>query len=465
MEQYLKLLEGLAGVEADAILWDEPGFTCTYGTLPFSRSHRREYARATGKALESDLWKLALEAEDGSHVPVRTTYYSGVRESIVRAQARTFRRARSVWGRSTMSGMHDTWHFESGDMCDMNHGSLDLWRGLVAKSGGFVDLGGIDALREVASPRYVHLAAMSVIAASLGKFSRDGVAYNNLWTVGDDGGEGWQSQVMDHCVSIMGLFGTRWLAHAYGPVGTIGEEESFLGSPPLPGYPAHSTWAGFPAWNRRLNDHCRAVHHRLPWSNLLVVYPVESMYAWADERADRASQSIFRLILELLDAHYHVDVLSPELCWEGSWGKRGFRLGNRQYDAMVYPHARVLPTNHASLVCRGAGRLLFALDRPVMTAGGDPVRLPEYRFAPQVEDVLAFLSSMEELRPVRAPARSWVTCTETDDGTVVSIAPARCGQSYGGRLLYRGHPFELSPGTALRRVLFPRRGAPHTLSH
>jgi len=465
MEEYLKLLEALAGVEADAILWDEPGFTCTYGTLPFSRSHRRKYARATGRVLENDLWKLALEAEDGSHVQVRTTYYSVIRESIVCAQTRTFQRARSIWGRSIVSGMHDTWHFESADMCDMNHGSLDLWKGLVSKSGGFVDLGGIDALRDQTSPWYAHLAAMSVIAASLGKFSRDGIAYNNLWTVGDDGGEGWQRQVMDHCVSIMGLFGTRWLAHAYGPVGTIGEEESFLGSPPLPGYPAHSTWGGFSGWNRRLNDHCRAVHHRLPWSNLLVVYPVETMYALADRRADRVSQTIFQLILELLDAHYHLDVLSPELCAVGSWGKRGFRLGDRQYDAMVYPHARVLPTNHVPLVRRAGGRLLFAFDRPVMTAGGDPVRLPEYRFAPRMEDVMALLSSMDDLRPVVAPDRCWTTCTETNDGTVVSVAPARSGQEYGGRLLYRGLHFELVPGTALRRVLFPLRGTPRLLSH
>ena len=464
MEKYLKLLDALAGVNADAILWDEPGFTSTYGTLPFSPSHRRGYARATGRVLERDLWKLALEAEDGSHVQVRTSYYSVVRESIVRAQTRAFQRARSVWGRSIVSGMHDTWHFESADMCDMNHGSLDLWKGLVSKSGGFVDLGGIDALRDPSSPWYAHLAAMSVIAASLGKFSRDGSAYNNLWTVGDDGGEGWQRQVMDHCVSIMGLFGTRWLAHAYGPVGTIGEEGSFLGSPPLPGYPAHSTWEGFPGWNGRLNDYCGAVHHRLPWSNLLVVYPVESMYALADVRADHASRSIFQLILELLDAHYHVDVLSPELCAEGSWGKRGFRLGDRQYDAMVYPHARVLPTNHTPLVRRAGGRLLFAFDGPVMTAGGDPVRLPEYRFAPQVEDVKAVLSTMKDLRPVVAPDHSWATCTETEDGIVVSVAPARCGQQYGGRLLYRGLPFELAPGSALSRVLFPRRGTPCALS-
>jgi len=462
MEAYHRLLTSLArsGVQTDGILWDEPGFTCTYGTLPYSPSHRREYRRATGRALAEELWKLVLEAEDGSHVRVRTSFYRTIRESIVRAQKGSFRRARSLWGRSVVSGMHDTWHFESADMCDMNHGSLDLWQGLASKSGGFVDLGGINALRDRSSPWYAHLAAVSVIAASLGKFSRDGCAYNNLWTVGDDAGEGWQREVMDHSVSIMGLFGTRWLAHAYGPVGTIGEEDSFLGSPPLPGYPAHSTWEGFPVWNRRLRDHCLAVEHRLPWSNLLLLYPVESMYALADPRADGAARSIFQLILELLDAHYHVDVLSPELCAAGRWGRRGFRLGNRTYDAVVFPHARVLPIHHLGLVRGAGGRLLFAFERPLMTTAGIPVRLPEYRFAPRLEDMLALLDSMDELRPVTAPLHSWVTCTETREGVVISLAPARSGQEYGGRLLYRGIPFELGVSALLRRVLYPRKGAP-----
>ena len=465
MTQYEDLLAGLAraGVTPSGVLWDEPGFTCTYGTLPFSPAHRRAYRRATGTPLEAELWKLAFDAQDGSHVRARCSFYRIVRESIVRAQSRMHRHARALWGRTTVTGMHDTWHFESADMCDMNHGSLDLWAGLKSKSAGFVDLGGINALRDPSSQWYAHLAAMNTMAASLGKFSSDRHAYNNLWTVGDDGGAGWQREAMDHCVSAMGLFGLRWLAHAYGPVGTIGQERSFLGSPPLPGYPDHSTWPGFPEWNRRLRDQCATLEDRLPRSNLLLLFPVETLYALADSRADRLAQVVFQLILALLDVGFHLDVLSPRYAARGRWGKTGFILEDQRYEAIVYPHARVVPENYGPLV-RGSGRrLLIAFDHPRVCERGRAVRLPEYRLARHKEEVVAVLESFTRLRPVSAPERSWTTWTETSAGVVVSVTPARCGQRIGGRLLYRGHAAEIPSTTALTRVLFPPQGDPRVL--
>ena len=461
MKRYGELLGELArsGVDPTGVLWDEPGYTCTYGTLPFSPAHRRAYRRERGTALERDVWKLAIEAEDESHLKVRTTYYRIVRESIVRAQSLMQRRSRELWGPRTVIGMHDTWHFESADMCDMNHGSLDLWAGLRSKSAGFVDLGGIDALRDPGSPWYAHLAAMNVIAASLGRHSRDREAYNNLWTVGDDDGAGWQREAMDYCVSTMGLFGLRWLAHAYGPVGTIGQERSFLGSPPLPGYPDHSTWAEFPAWNRRLREHCAAVENRLPEANLLLLFPVETLYGTADGRADRAAGEVFGLILALVDAGFHPEVLSPVLAARGRWTTEGFCLNGRCYQAAVYPHARTLPEDYRRLF-RGAGtRMLVAFDHPRRTAAGRPVRLPPYRLAPGVQEVLAVLGTVPALRPVTAPPHAWTTWTKTGAGVVVSVAPARCGATVEGRLSYRGQSVVLPPTSSLSRIVFPRTRA------
>jgi hypothetical protein len=453
MAQYEEMLTRLAhaGVTPSGVLWDEPGFTCTFGTLPYSPSHRRAYRRATGAALERGLWKLAFDAEDGSHLPVRCAYYRVLRESVVRAQSRMQRRGRALWGRTTVSGMHDTWHFESADMCDMNHGSL-------SKSAGFVDLGGIDVLREPSSPWYAHLAAMNVIAASLGKFSSDRCAYNNLWTVGDDNGAGWQRAVMEYCVSTLGLFGIRWLAHAYGPVGTIGQERSFLGSPPLPGSPDHSTWPGYPGWNRRLREHCAAVEDRLPRSNLLLLFPVETLYGLADGRADRVALEVFQLILDLLDAGFHLDVLSPRFAARGKWGRRGFALQDQRYEAVLYPHARIVPEDHASLF-RGAGeRLLVALDHPRVTERGRAIRLPEYRLVAAREQIGSVLGSFSGLRPVRAPQNAWATWTEIAEGVVVSLAPARYGLEISGRLGYRGRASEIPPTTGLIRVMFPHDG-------
>ena len=344
MREYAGRLSGLKkeGIETGSLMWDEAGYTCTYGNLPFTPAIRRFFRLSTGIPLEKQLWKMAFEAADGSHVPVRISYYRGVQKSVNDAQRFTNRAMRRLWGPGTIASVHDTWHFESADMCDMNHGSMDLWEASHVKSGGFVDLGGINALREPGSPYYANLAALSAIAASLGRHSRGGFAFNNLWTVGDDGGEGWQREVMDHCVNVMALFGLRWLAHAYGPVGTIGEEHTFLGSPPLPGYPGHSTWSGFPSWNDRLRAHVAATGGGLPGANVLLLFPVESLYALADGRADRAASELFALILGLVDAQYQVDVIGTTDAAGGAWRREDFRIGDHAYEAVILPFGRVI---------------------------------------------------------------------------------------------------------------------------
>jgi hypothetical protein len=445
------------GCHPDGVMWDEPGYTCTYGTLPCSGAIGREYRRTAGRELWGDLWKLAFEAEDGSHVTVRNAFYASVQRTMNRSNLATTRFVRKLWGGVTVSGIHDTWHFESADMCDMNHGSMDLWQGMRAKTGGFVDLGGIEKLRDSASPWYAHLAAMSVICSSLGKMSEGGYAYNNLWTVGDDNGEGGQRAAMNHCVEIMALFGTRWLAHAYGPVGTIGEEKTFLGSPPLPGYPDHSTWRHFPGWNSRMAQELGAVEGRLPEAKICLIYPVETLYALGGTEADTVAQGIFELTLELLDHHHHVDIHAPSLCMRGRWSGGEFVLGSSRYDLLMLPSALVIPEHLSSLLRAGRERVLFVGELPQRTSRGKRIPLPAGRQrweAVTPADALVRLNAIPALRPVNAPEGTWVTMTRLGRGTMVSVAPARCGFRYSGPLAYGGVEVDLPERAGLTRILF-----------
>lgn len=454
MEHYLNMLDDVKaeGCRADGLMWDEPGFTCTYGTLPFSPFIRTAYQRKQGKGIERDLWKLALEARDGSHIPVRVAYYEAIQRLLNSANERFTRHAKRLWGTGTISGIHDTWHFESADMCDMNHGSLDLWQAAKTKTGGFVDLGGIDKLRDPASPWNANLAAMSVICASLGKMSSGGYAYNNLWTVGDDEGQGWQATVMDHCVNTMALFGTRWLAHCYGPVGTIGEEQSFLGSPAMPGYPDHSTWRYYPMWNRRLEEHFATVEKKLPSSNVLVLFPVTSMYSLGGPRADRLATLVFNLVLALLDNHYHVDMLSTSACAGARWSGRGFVVGKLTYRAVISPLA--------SADDRGKFRL--TRNKNAYVPGIES--LDEKGQRQIINDVLAWLHDLPDTRPVIVPGNCWTTITHVRAGTLVALSPSRHGSRYCGQVAFGDDHVELADErNGLTRILFPAGGKPRML--
>ncbi len=445
MREYARRLASLKknGIQAQGLMWDEPGYTCTYGSLPFTPVLRKACAAALGFPLERVLWKLALDAADGSHVHVRQWYYRVVQQSVVDAQRSANRVMRRIWGPQCVAGIHDTWHFESADMCDMNHGSMDLWKGAETKSGGFVDLGGVNDLREPSSRHYADLAALSVIAASLGRFTPGKFAYNNLWTVGDDDGEGWQETVMDHCVNVMALFGTRWLAHAYGPVGTVGEERSFLGSPPLPGYPDHSTWPAFPRWNKRLQSHFSVTGGHLPETNLLVVYPVDTLYGLADERADRVAADVFTLLLALVDAHYQPDVISPARAARGRWKNGKFVIGRFSYDAVIMPYTPDPRKELVSLFRKHESRLLHIDDAPLEPG--------------------VFLKKIETLgvdRPVRGPKQSWVSLTRLHNETIVTLIPSRHGGSIEGLVRYGGSQMSVPRSGGLVIVRFRDDQAP-----
>ena len=445
MREYARRLaqQKKAGIHPHGLMWDEPGYTCTYGSLPFTPMIRTAWTESLGTSPDRVLWKLALDAADGSHVHVRQTYYRIVQQTVVDAQRATNRVMRRLWGPRCVAGIHDTWHFESGDMCDMNHGSMDLWKGAEAKSGGFVDVGGVNDLRLPTSPYYANLAALSVIASSLGRHSAGTFAYNNLWTVGDDDGEGWQLTVMDHCVDVMAFAGNRWLAHAYGPVGTIGQERSFLGSPPLPGYPDHSTWPGFPVWNRRLREHVQATGGVLPAANVLVVFPVDLLHGLADTRADRVAADMFGSVLALIDAHFHPDVVSPIIASRGRWVNGVFVVGRHRYDAVVVPAGVEHDKNIAVAMRNGGDRIV--------------------RFDPTAAGVAALphrLASLAIPRLVRGPEGSWVSIVHGSHGSVATVVPSRHTGVIEGDVVCGASVARIARTAGLVRVHFPESGAP-----
>lgn len=448
------------GVLFNAHMWDEPGYTCTYGTYPISKQIRSIVRKELNNPLEDALWKLAFETEDGSHGTIRNAYYRAVQQTVNQAHRKTNTVVRRLWGAKTQAGIHDTWHFESADMADMNHGSMDLWRGAKEKSGGFVDLGGVDKLADPASPWYANLATMNVVAVSLARMQNEPVAWNNLWTVDDDSGDGSQRAAMHHCVNAMALSGVRWLAHCYGPVGTVGEENTFLGSPPLPGYPAHSTWKSFPEWNRRLRDHFRIAENRLPSSNVLVLFPIETLYALGDSRADQVSNDVFDLVLALLDAHYQVDLFSPEWARQGRWNNGRLVCGGLAYDAVLYPHPRTVDERVGAFLRQKGSAVQYVFSAPERTVGNRRLK-GTGRVLGSKREIIEFLQKTPPLRPFKAPAGTWVSCTSLKRGMLVSLMASRCGGTFSGRVEYAGSAIDVKGGVGeLLRVLFPGRGEP-----
>jgi hypothetical protein len=269
---------------------------------------------------------------------------------------------------------------------------------------------------------------------------------------------------MDHCVKIMALFGTHWLAHAYGPVGTIGQERSFLGSPPLPGYPQHSTWKEFPRWNQYCALQETFTGGKLPEANLLVVYPVETLYAHAGPGADAIARRTFELLLALLDHHYHVDVLAPADVESGRWRRSRFECPAGRYDVVLLPFPEVVTPKMVRTLGRKNDRVLCSFAGPERTERGTTLNGPAWRISQAIEGVLEYLAQFPELRPVSAPTGTWVTWTAHTEGAMVTLAPARCCATYVGTVRWAGASADVHQNAGLTRILFPPSGSPRILT-
>ena len=452
LQRYLAMLKALSEqVSAvDMIMFDEPGYTSVYGALPFSTIIQNRFHQKTGLQLSRQLWKFAVASADASHVPVRINYFKTVQETMVDFQKKTLDAAKKYWSDDMLFGIHDTWHFESADMADMNHGSMDLWKSLPTKSYGFVDFGGIDKLRRPDCDHYANFAALGIICKSLGKFAEKAVCYNNLWTIGDDDGEGWQAGVMDYCVNNLAVLGQRWMPHAYGPVGTIGEENTFLGSPPLPGYPNHSTWEHYPAWNRRLKEHFSTAGEHLPWANILLVYPIEHLFSEPDARANECAKNVFKILLALHDHHFHVDVVSPEMLLGGQWQDGTFQLNQYQYERIICPYPNFIDDIIAGVLRAGRQNVfrIFAATENMKPADSMAMQCMQ-----DIAKLIDFLKR-QNLRPVVAPPHCWVSLTVQDAQSIISVAPSRYTFTYEGDLGYKTHSATLSRSSGLTRIAF-----------
>ena len=89
--------------------------------------------------------------------------------------------------------------------------------------------------------------------------------------------------------------------------------------------------------------------------NLLLVFPVDALYALADRRADRHAQEIFNLILALVDRQYQVDVCSPEEIQKGRWQGDSLCLHGHVYEAVILPWMSVVEDPTLRLLAKAPG--------------------------------------------------------------------------------------------------------------
>jgi hypothetical protein len=438
--EYVRALAALhaGGARPSRIVWDEPGYPCVNGCFPVNEVIMDD--AVSGVVSPPRVQRLLWERAPGDEAAFRGAYYKAIQDEIISARREINDALRAASIPFRVEGIHDTWRWESADSADRLHGSLDLWKSGRGGRAAFVDLGSIQLLRAPSNDFHSNLAGISAAALGLGRRSRAGVAFNNMWTTGE---ARWQRGVMSHAVDALALNGARWIAHIYGPAGVLGAHHSFLGLDVTPGYPHHSTWRMMPDWTARLRAHHERLAGALPVPDVTMVFPLGTLYALDKSAADAVFADLFRAILYLTDHHLTVELVS-EADLRGVRGRAAARCVVHAYPSRTHA-ARALPLPDA-LHCVYAGPVPPTVVCDPAGAGVPGTSDPEALFA--------LLGSMGPKRELTAPPRCWATRCAVPGGHVVTLIPARHGYRYRGLLVFRGTRVEIPSHDGLCRVLF-----------
>lgn len=427
------------GVVLDGICWDEPGYATAFDPrfradrmrLPGGDGIRDIFFKKTGIDLMDHLYLLVRHDDEHTALDVRRAYYESVQEAVLGFQEELGSEARRLFGPETDIGIHSTWHQNADDLI---HGSGDWWEATRTLTGGFTDVGSAEELDRPEQVR--EIISMLVMAGSLARHSSSGKAWINLWGVdfGQPGGR-YPGGVVDYWAALMAVFGTRWLAHIYGPT-------SYFHRPNVwgPGYPHHPTWERFP----RLTDLCdrvgRITRWRPPVADVLVVWPLESMLRLGGPEANVVADRAKAAVVELVDHGLAIHVISPRLLTKARVDAGRIVLGNARYRGVVCLEPGPSSARSSRSLAMGFLGHLAA----------DKVPILFWDLSQRDADGVAAAARRAGMRPlIEAPSGAYANVWRSPEGTTVAVCPQRFGQIVVGTLKWEDGSLHVSPTNGL----------------
>jgi hypothetical protein len=399
-------------LDLDGFWWDEPGYYFQFGHYAISPRIYNDFARKYGYRLEDELYALPLALDDDRQIRVRLDYFNLLMDYVYGGERRLAERGEQLWSKPLRMGIHHTWHWLPDDAFA---GAGDLWRGLEAVDGGYTDTaGGFERyFKADRLERYVD-AARLIIAKSLAKFSKTGVAHYNTW------GVEYTNDVAAYWNDLMAAFSTEWIAHCYGYTGVIGADRSFG-----PGFPNHSSWPLAPGFNARNRQVLGLTGFRPPAADVAIVYPVPTVMTAAGPTAQIIVDDVYRLIGVMPALGIQADAVSPSLLGEAILDGGVLSIRKERYRALILPYATVMPEAAVAVVKRLIAQhfpVYFTNGVTTKTTAGASVALGAAPALDIPREVAALETAVATLKLPAACGRL--------DGAYLNVIPGRDGVSF-----------------------------------
>jgi hypothetical protein len=427
-----------AGTSLSGVTWDSGGYCLEPGRFPVSLSLFNSFSAEYGYDLRNKLVALALPMDDGSHVTVRRDYYFMLMDAEYSA-FRDFQMAFHGFFGGVDNGVFHDWGGGVGDSTPCQ----DPWRGLMTGSSGMTafraDAG------DFADPSARIFGSLS-LARSLGVFSSTGDAFvRSRLPAAEDA-------MIEYWSDLTSLFSVRWMAEPGVPP-ECGGEPGAQENRRDPG-----GWIAFQKMNERIRRIEELTGFRFPETDVLVLYPHETLITADPNDARRMRSGLVRFIGRLALRNVQVDSVSPPFLRAATFSPGGFRIGFRTYKTLICPYVEILQPDVSAFMMILENRGVQVWFGGSGAAGGPPNGSEERRFDPESDD-FSWLEQAGVSPSVQAPPGALGSLIRHSGDTLVLLCPASMGGTFEGEVRAGNRAFRVPATRELAVYKLPADGS------
>jgi hypothetical protein len=186
-----------------------------------------------------------------------------------------------------------------------------------------------------------------------------------------------------------------------------------------------------------MNERIRRIENftgfRFPETDVLVLYPHETLITADPNEAQRMRNGLVRFIGRLALRNIQVDAVSPPFLRAAALSPDGFRIGFRSYRTLICPYVETLQPDVSAFMMILENRGVKVLFGGSGAAGGPSPPLGDLQFDPESND----FSWLEQagVRPlVQSPPGAIGSVIRHSGDTLLLLCPASFGGTFEGEV-------------------------------
>jgi len=191
--------------------------------------------------------------------------------------------------------------------------------------------------------------------------------------------------------------------------------------------------------NEKMYKISKITKKRTPFSEILFVYPVQTIMNLLPGKRASAVKEIFRIINQLTLNNIQVDIFSPVHLTKSSISEKGIKLGSRVYKSIIFPFAEIVDQKTLQIIQKIKQQnipVIFLGKIPAFTTDSIKISEANYSFFNTDSDFIREIAPLLPEPVAKFPKNSVGTHILLSDRTIILAAPSEKNLEFSGKIIF-----------------------------